>query len=95
MGIYEGIMNYFFEWNPEKAQLNYYKHGVRFERAASIFLDPRALTIFDDEHSEKEDRWMTMGMDTTGSILIAHHLFKDETKDSVRIRMFFCTESNN
>ena len=42
------------------------KHGVHFERTATVFLDPLAITIPDDEHSETEVRWITLGMDAGG-----------------------------
>jgi uncharacterized DUF497 family protein len=47
---------YEFEWNPAKAQANIAKHGLDFERAATVFLDPLALTISDSEHDETEAR---------------------------------------
>ena len=81
-------MNYNFEWDPHKARSNYRKHGVRFEEAATIFRDPRALTIFDSEHSEYEDRWITMGISKTGRLLIVCHTFQEENRDSVSIRIF-------
>ena len=52
---------YEFEWDPVKAQANASKHGLDFERATTVFLDPLALTIPDDEHSETEIRWITLG----------------------------------
>jgi hypothetical protein len=35
------------------------EHGVSFELAASVFRDPRALSVFDIDHSEDEGRWIT------------------------------------
>ena len=55
-----------FEWDPVKANTNLTKHGVHFERTATVFLDPLAITIPDDEHSETEVRWITLGMDAGG-----------------------------
>ena len=81
-------MNYFFEWDPKKAKSNNQKHGVGFERAATIFRDQRALSIFDDEHGIEEDRWVTLGMDSFGVLLVVCHTFEEETKDSCRIRIF-------
>src|SRR6187399_2381462 len=52
-----------FEWDPAKARTNFRKHGVNFERAAEVFLDPLALTIPDDEHSATEVRLITIGKD--------------------------------
>jgi len=68
-------MNYNFEWDPRKARSNYGKHGIRFEEAATVFRDPRALTIFDTDHSEHEDRWITMGISKKGRLLIVCHTF--------------------
>ena len=45
-------MQYNFEWDPEKAQSNRRKHGVSFEQAASALRDPRALSVYDREHSD-------------------------------------------
>ena len=45
-------MDYNFEWDPHKARHNHRKHGIRFEEAATVFRDSRALTIFDPDHSE-------------------------------------------
>ena len=54
-------MEYNFEWDPAKAKLNANKHGVTFEQAVGVFEDLMALTIFDEENSEGEDRWVTLG----------------------------------
>ena len=53
-------MNYNFEWDPNKEILNKEKHGISFEEAATVFLDPQASTIFDPDHSESENRWITL-----------------------------------
>ncbi|MCP4680953.1 MAG: BrnT family toxin [Desulfobacterales bacterium] len=81
-------MNYNFEWDPLKAQLNHKKHAIRFEEAATVFRDPKALTIFDQDHSEIEDRWITMGISKKGRLLIVCHTFQEESKNSVTIRIF-------
>jgi hypothetical protein len=81
-------MNYNFEWDPQKAQVNFKRHGILFGEAATVFNDPNALTIFDSDHSGSEDRWITMGISKKGRLLLACHTFKDESKDSVSIRLF-------
>ena len=58
-------MIYSFEWDTDKAKTNLMKHDVSFEDAASIFRDPKALTLFDDSHSEDEERWITIGLSST------------------------------
>ena len=80
-------MNYNFEWNPDKAKKNLSKHTISFELAATIFLDPNAISIHDYDHSESEDRWITMGISRNGNILTIVHTFKemDDTNVSIRI----------
>jgi hypothetical protein len=82
-----GGHRYDFEWDPAKAKQNLRKHRVSFERAATVFLDPYALSIFDPEHSAGEDRWITLGMDRQGVTLVVSHTFRevDEQTASVRI----------
>ena len=61
---------YQFEWDPVKARQNLQDHGIAFERAATVFWDPHALSEFDEEHSQDEDRWIILGIDRTGSLLV-------------------------
>ncbi len=49
-------MKYNFEWDPNKAETKKTKHGISFEDAATVLKDPKALTLFDEEHSEYEER---------------------------------------
>jgi len=78
---------YKFEWDTIKARGNLRKHRVAFERAATIFLDPDALSEFDEEESGAEDRWITLGLDRTGALLIVCHTCRDEAEASARIRL--------
>ena len=41
-----------YEWDPEKAERNVRDHGVSFEEAATVFLDPLAMTYPDPDHSD-------------------------------------------
>ncbi len=50
-----------YEWDAEKARRNRRKHGITFEDAATVFLDPLALTFPDPDHSSGEDREITIG----------------------------------
>jgi len=40
-----------FSWDVHKALTNLKKHGVSFEEAATIFVDPDALDWDDPEHT--------------------------------------------
>jgi uncharacterized DUF497 family protein len=66
-----GLME--FEWDPDKAEANLAKHGVSFVDAATVFGDPLAVTYFDPDHSEDEDRFLTFGHLSTGSLLVVSH----------------------
>jgi uncharacterized DUF497 family protein len=46
---------------------------VTFEEAMTIFADPRSLTIYDEEHSMTEDRFVTLGRSTSGRLLVVVH----------------------
>ncbi|MBR3498795.1 MAG: BrnT family toxin [Selenomonadaceae bacterium] len=50
-----------FEWDSDKAALNWQKHKVHFEDAALVFADENRIERFDDEHSDDEDRYITIG----------------------------------
>ena len=80
-------MRYIFEWDPLKAKENLRKHRISFERAATIFYDLHARSIFDTEHSEDEDRWVTLGMDSGGNLLVVIHTFHVIDDSSRRIRI--------
>jgi len=80
-------INYTFEWDPRKAQANRDKHDVAFDEAATVFRDSKALSIFDPDHSETEDRWITMGISEKGRLLIVIHTFREGSEDAVTIRI--------
>ena len=66
-----------YEWDPAKAQANRKKHEVTFEEAASVFLDPSALTFWDPDHSEEEDREITIGRSARQRVLFVAHAPRD------------------
>jgi len=86
-------LNYNFEWDPNKATKNYSKHNISFELAATIFLDPNAITIFDSDHSETEDRWITMGISKTGTILTIIHTYNEINYSNISIRLISARKS--
>ena len=51
-------------------------HSVScFDLDDNRFRSPHALSIFDVEHSDEEDRWVTLGLDRSGSLLVVVHTF--------------------
>lgn len=81
-------MQYDFEWDPAKARSNLAKHGVGLDEAATVFRDPGMLTVYDDEHSADEDRWVTLGISARGRLLVVCHTHRRGTGDVAVIRIF-------
>lgn len=80
-------MRYDFEWDLKKARSNVRKHKISFERATTIFRDPNMLSIPDKEHSQIEERWITMGLDENGILLVIVHTFFRLNRNVSRIRI--------
>jgi len=71
-----------FEWDAAKATANRRKHRIPFQEAATIFGDPLAITYPDPDHSEWEQRFLTVGMSNEGRVLFVAHA---DDGDSIRI----------
>lgn len=76
-----------FSWDPEKALANRNKHGVSFEVAAAVISDPLALSRFDEEHSETEERWATLGLAADGALLVVIHTFEELNSQEASVRL--------
>jgi len=62
-----------FEWDPQKARANRLKHRLSFGEAATVLRDPLAITVFDPDHSQEEDRYITVGTSKRGrAVMVAH-----------------------
>ena len=71
-----------FEWDGRKAVANTHKHGVTFHEAATVFGDPLSMTFYDPDHSQRERRFITIGMSIKDRILMVAHA---DTSGGVRI----------
>lgn len=60
------------EFDPGKAASNLRKHGIGFAHAEQALRDPLGLTI-EDPDSEGEPRFVTLGADSLGRILVIIH----------------------
>ncbi len=60
------------EFDPDKAQSNLRKHRVSFAHAEQSLRDERAITVADPD-AEGESRFVTIGMDALGRILVVVH----------------------
>jgi uncharacterized DUF497 family protein len=71
-----------YEWDPTKAKANLRDHRVSFEEAVTLFLDPLAITYRDPDHSDEEEREITIGHSVKQRILFVSHC---QRADRVRI----------
>lgn len=83
----EKVFNYNFDWDPKKAKKNIKKHKASFEQASTILLDANAITIFDEEHEDIEERWMTIGMDKAGNLIVVCHTFNQLDSETFHVRI--------
>lgn len=62
-----------FDWDDAKAASNVRKHGVSFGEAQTVFSDPDSITMYDEKHSQTEDRYVTLGISVSGRLLVVAH----------------------
>lgn len=65
------------EWDSRKAVANLHKHGVDFADAGTVLHDEQAVTI-SDEGSNEEDRFVTLGMDALGRVLVVVYTWRED-----------------
>ncbi|NET58086.1 MAG: hypothetical protein F6K47_18605 [Symploca sp. SIO2E6] len=59
-----------FEWDDNKAESNFIKHGISFEEAVTVFADPYLQFTEDTKHSEVEEREWAIGEAENGSMIV-------------------------
>ncbi len=62
--------------------------------ASTVFRDSYQLTIYDEEHSQDEDRWITIGLDETGILRVVVHTFEEIDRFSCMIRIISARKAN-
>ncbi len=73
-----------FEWDENKNITNQKKHKVSFEEAKTVFYDENARLISDPDHSEKEDRFVLLGLSDGLRMLVVAHTYR-ESDEIIRI----------
>ena len=76
-----------FEWDPVKDDTNEQKHGVSFAEAMTVFADPLALTGYDPDHSDNEDRYITMRMSADPRLMVVSHTDRDDKIQIISARL--------
>ncbi|MEY4551181.1 MAG: hypothetical protein RL685_7376 [Pseudomonadota bacterium] len=71
------------EWDDAKNIANQSKHGVSFEEVATLFDEGvDCLELFDAQHSDTEDRFISIGPIDRGLIMV---VWTERQDDVVRI----------
>ncbi len=76
-----------FEWDAAKAASNGRKHRVTFQQAATVLLDPLAVSIRDEAHSDGEVRWVTVGQTEDGALVVVVHTYHDIGTHAADVRI--------
>jgi len=84
-----------FEWDDKKAAANERKHRVSFEEAETVFGDTLGLTVLDAARSEREIRFVTIGMSDLGRILVVAHTDRGEKTRIISARKATKRERRN
>jgi uncharacterized protein len=66
------------EWDAGKARLNVRKHGISFADAVASLEDEGAMTMR-DPFSDDEERWVTMGRDVLGRVLVLVYTWRGQS----------------
>lgn len=74
-----------FKFDPAKARTNLRKHGVGFAHAEQALRDPMAFTI-EDPDSQGEQRFVTLGADALGRVLVVIHTQRGERTRMISAR---------
>lgn len=67
-----------FVWDEEKARINLEKHRISFAEAKSVFYDEHARLVSDEDNSEKEDRFLLLGMSFKPRLLLVCHCYRED-----------------
>ena len=81
------VFDYHFEWDATKAASNQRKHGISFDLAATVFRDPLMISIPDEENSESEERWITMGQAENSKLLLVIHTYLEISANAANVRI--------
>lgn len=76
-----------FEWDAAKALSNDRMHDVAFTLALSVFRDPGIQTMFDEDHSDSEERWIALGMAPNGVLLVVVYTWTEVDPVNVNVRI--------
>jgi uncharacterized protein len=59
-----------YDWDPEKAEANLRAHGVAFDEAATVDLDPHRRILPDPFHDIQDNRFLLIGYSSEERLLV-------------------------
>ena len=74
-----------FQFDPAKAKSNFKKHKVSFADAEGVFYDSQAIHL-EDPDAEQEERWVAVGMGSTGQVLVVVYTFRQDEIRLISVR---------
>ena len=72
-----------FEWDNNKNEINYKKHGISFEEACEVFNDPLHIAFLDERFNYFEERWITVGKTLKNKIVVTANLYFDDSGEEI------------
>jgi uncharacterized protein len=88
-------MKFVFDWDENKANTNLAKHKVSFDEGKTIFNDPFLITLPDESHSDKEERFISIGTSTNERIVLVVYLEKYTSPENILIRIISCRKATS
>lgn len=79
-------MNLHFDWDPGGAASNLRKHSISFLEASQVFNDPLAIRLPDEDHSDQEGRWVTLGQVANHHLVVTIHTWQEDD-DNIYVRI--------
>ncbi len=73
------------DFDPKKDAANISKHGVSLAEGDGVLNDPLALTVEDDS-AEGEQRFVTIGTNVFGSLMVVVHSPRGEGTRTISVR---------
>jgi uncharacterized DUF497 family protein len=71
------------EWDSAKNDENFEKHGISFDEASKLLLSTAdCMEVFDNAHSDEEDRFVAIGPIARGIIVV---VFTERDEETIRI----------
>jgi uncharacterized protein len=84
-----------FEWDPKKARENLMKHHASFDGAVTSFYDPFSATFDNPDHSDEEQRLITIGYSSRSCFLVVSHTDRGENTRIISARAATTHERKN